>query len=123
MKAKKVRHIEKLRRRHLLNRKHIMKVIKLTAFEYNEMIFEVGILFLENLWTRDTHERQYKEASCDKKFWEWFKLEWGKRESGLIEFLKFDEKPIEQDEWEERMKDMALNENIKLSFFYDYIKL
>lgn len=79
-------HIKKLRNRYELNRLYILSTADLNLMQYNQMIFDNGIRFLEEIYPRHQFDNIYKLVAYDKNFWKWWLAEWQRWEDELIEF-------------------------------------
>ena len=67
------------------NQAYILQVVNLSEFEYNNLLFEFGCKFLEELYPKGTpHYEYYTKFSRDVMFWKWWKAEFKQWEDELL---------------------------------------
>ncbi|MEO9258574.1 MAG: hypothetical protein ABI207_09330, partial [Crocinitomicaceae bacterium] len=75
---KTITHIAIQRQEGVQNRDHIAKSLKLKEVEYEECVFAIGIVFLNEIYPENDSVflPLFKNASRSAVFWKWWKAEW-----------------------------------------------
>lgn len=114
-------HIERSRQQYAYNRKLVFMATGLSLQEYNELVFESGIRFLEEHFPRYAEQEQlYILVSREKRFWTFWQFEWMKWENALIEWLKSNQMPLHRNLFVQESKYVHVNEALKDRFYKRY---
>lgn len=98
-------HISLMREKFRSNRVTILQGLGLTDDEYNNLFFESGCLFLEQLYNRDDKHLSfwYEKLAKDPSFmfWRWFKVEFRILENDWLNILAGGNYPMTQHRFNE----------------------
>lgn len=87
--------------RYDFNRQSILQITGLTAYKYKEIIFEMGMDWLEHFYDMTDPEqadcRNQFAKNPDLEFWDWFITNWAIREQDLVSYVKW--KDMNKDAW------------------------
>lgn len=124
MQKVRISRIQKQRKAYASNQAFILRKGSIESQIYNEILFETGCKFLEEIYPLNTvFEEHYKKVSRSKNFWLWWRSEWKLWEVGLIEFIKETKlKQISLSFWKQEVQQMALDRNIETSYQNNFIK-
>ncbi len=116
--------IDKRRMEFESNRQYIQHAVGLSDYNYNLLIYETGMLFLNQLYPEGTSF--YKWLSIHERspsFWKWWKAEWHKWEDEFLQQLE-DNKVITFSPafYGRRIVSMTNEKHIESSYQHNYLK-
>lgn len=112
-----MKHTRKIRSE--LNQQYILKLGIVSEFDYKLKIFDLGIQFLQELFTEDEH--WFQEFSYSKNYWNWWLFEWKHQEDNMIKIMDHHHMKIDRGKWNEWMEEMIHSKSTEHGF-QNYIK-
>ncbi len=80
--TKQITHIQKQRLEGEMIKDYVMNHLGISELEYNTMVYDFGMEFLEQL-----NVVYYIEYAYHKSFWKWWRAEWHIWQQDLVKFL------------------------------------
>lgn len=81
-------HISEIRKKYEFNRLFILMATGLTDYQYNTILFEQGMIFLDLEYPPQTDYEEFRKfVAYDKDFWNWWQSVWKKHENDFVEFV------------------------------------
>lgn len=80
--TKQITHIQKQRLEGEMIKDYVMNHLGISELEYNTMVYDFGMEFLEQL-----NVVYYIEYAYHKSFWKWWRAEWHIWQKDLVKFL------------------------------------
>ena len=118
----KTTHIQRVKQKHLKNESFILQKAGVSQYQYNELIFETGLKFLEEFYGEKA-EKYQKHFAYDRAFWAWFMLEWKEYEQVMLNFW-YENKTIPTvNDWKANMQQMALDDVVNERFYHFITKI
>ena len=105
------------------NQQYIQKVANLTEVEYNTILFDMGMLFLEERFpAKPVYEEYFLMHTRNKKFWNWFIMEYKAMEHKIISQYRNSDIPLRLESYILRMNTIIVNRFVERSFNHHYLR-
>lgn len=119
-KTKKITHVQHQKKVLESNQQLIRTVLGLSTNEYNEIIFDYGLMFLDMFYDRSSQAQAEWIEKMSKQpqyqFWKWWNSEWRMTEYILLRVLKSDRLPLTKHVWLTTMTEMVHDGTTEKSF-------
>lgn len=117
---KTITHIDKQRTEGIVNPLLVQKKFKLSEMEYKQLIYNLGIQFLQEVYVND----QWSVATFERSvyFWKWWKNEFIQWELGLMMYIESNQKEVDKDYYNYCMDNLA-NHDSTYESFETFLKL
>jgi hypothetical protein len=116
--TKPITHIQKQRLEGEMIKDYVINHLGISELEYNTLVFELGMEFLEQL-----NVIYYIENAYKKSYWMWWKSEWHIWQQDLVKYIiEHDVQNFDYGLYFEEMRVLAHDGNTELSF-ETYLKI
>ncbi|HRO75762.1 MAG TPA: hypothetical protein PLP27_06420 [Crocinitomicaceae bacterium] len=80
--------VETAREQHTLTHLEVINQIGIDWLNSNKMVFESGVIFINEMLPEDKYPEEFKLLAYDKRFWNWYKNEWYFAQKSWLEKAK-----------------------------------
>ena len=116
-------HIGKIREQYACNRQSILTALGWDEDSYNNAWIDMGKLYLNSQYPENDPRfaEYYNKAAKDRKYWQWWYLEWKHREDYFVSTFKGD--IMHEEDYLKAMQSLVLCYTTDKSFEQNYLKL
>jgi hypothetical protein len=115
--TKPITHIQKQRLEGEMIKDYVMEHLDLSVLEYNTLVYDFGIEFLQQL-----NVVYYIEIAYNKSFWKWWRAEWHIWQQDLMNFLFENDYELTLELFRSEMNVLS-HEELTNRSFENYLKL
>lgn len=116
-------HINKQRSVYKTNREFVKTTISISDYDYNNMILETGLKFLENMYLNENgFEDYYEKFKSNSDYWVWWKSEFKQREHMIIRNYQRRTFKVSYIQWYSIMEQLSIDHEIMASYYNNFLQ-
>lgn len=105
------------------NQHIIQKATGFTDVEYNSLLFDTAMIFLEDMYPPKTaYEEYWMNHANSKDFWHWFISEWRMKEKRLLKDYELSDIQLTKKAYLYRIKRLPFDPFFERAFNHNYLK-